>query len=277
MERTARARPGRGERLRAYGHLAWAQVRSQTQYRGSFALDLAGSVAFGVLDIVTVVVLFRVSPHMAGFAFPEVFLMTAIASLAFAVADLCIGNVERLRFYVRTGLFDAVLVRPLDALWQLAAMDVAPRRVGRAVTNTAILAVAAAHAHLPATPLTLGLLVAAPLAGAAIFGSVFVATASVAFWWIESGELGNALTYGGHDFAAYPMTVYSGLFRRLFAYGVGFAFVAYYPALALLDRADPLGAPAALGYASPLVAAAAAAAAGLVWRTGVRHYRSTGS
>ena len=47
--------------------------------------------------------------------------------------------------------------------------------------------------------------------------------------------------------------------------------------LALLDRSDPLGAPALLGYASPAVAVVAAGAAGLMWRTGVRHYRSTGS
>jgi ABC-2 type transport system permease protein len=63
----------------------------------------------------------------------------------------------------------------------------------------------------------------------------------------------------------------------VFAYGLGFGFVAYYPTLTLIDRADPLGAPVALGYASPLVAAVVAAAAWLVWRTGVRRYASTGS
>ena len=127
------------------------------------------------------------------------------------------------------------------------------------------------------TPARLALLVVTPLAGAVIFGAIFVATATVAFWWIESGELANGLTYGGHDFTQYPITVYGALFRRLFAYGLGFAFVAYYPALALLDRPDPLGAPALLGYGSPVVAVAAALAAGLLWRTGVRHYRSTGT
>ena len=81
----------------------------------------------------------------------------------------------------------------------------------------------------------------------------------------------------GHDFASYPVTVYGALMRRLLAYGLGFAFVAYYPALALLGRPDPLGAPAHLGYAAPLIALAAAALAGLLWRTGVRHYRSAGS
>jgi len=277
MTRTSQVRERLLARIAAYRELVRAQVRGQAQYRMSFAVDLAGSVAFGVLDIVTVFVLFRVSPSLAGFSFPEVFLMTALASCAFAVADLLVGNVERLRVYVRTGLLDAVLVRPLGALTQLVAMDVAPRRVGRAVFGAAILMVAAMQAQLALTPARAALLVGAPIAGAVIFSAVFVATATVSFWWIEAGEFGNALTYGGHDFTAYPISIYGALLRRLFAYGLGFAFVAYYPALALLDRADPLGAPAALGYASPLIAAVAAGAAALMWRTGIRHYRSTGS
>jgi ABC-2 type transport system permease protein len=179
--------------------------------------------------------------------------------------------------YVRTGLLDAVLVRPLSALIQLAVMDAAPRRMGRIAMGVVLVALAAAQAGIALTPGRVALLAVAALAGAVIFSAVFVATASVAFWWIESGELGNALTYGGHDFASFPIGIYGALFRRLFAYALGFAFVAYYPALALLGRRDPLGAPDHLGYASPLVAALAATAAGFVWRAGIRHYRSTGS
>jgi ABC-2 type transport system permease protein len=166
-------------RLAAYGHLLRAQMRSQAQYRASFAIDVAGSVAFGILDVVTVVALFRVSRTLAGFTFAEVFLMTALASSAFALADLAVGNVERLRFYVRTGLFDAVLVRPLGALMQLLAMDVAARRVGRVAIGVALLGIAAAHADLVLTPARLALLVVAPVAGALIFSALFVATATV--------------------------------------------------------------------------------------------------
>jgi ABC-2 type transport system permease protein len=268
---------GVGGRLAAYGHLVRAQVRSQAQYRASFAVDVVGSVAFGILDVAEVIVVFGVTSVLAGFAFREVFLMAALTSSAFALADLAVGNVERLRFYVRTGLFDAVLVRPLGALVQLVAMDVAPRRIGRVVFGMALVVTAAVHARVPASPASIALLVVTPLAGAVIFSSIFVATCTVTFWWIESGEFGNALTYGGHDFAAYPITIYGAAMRRLFAYGLGFAFVAYYPALSLLGRADPLGAPAFLGYASPLFALAAAGIAAFLWRRGIRHYRSTGS
>jgi len=261
----------------AYRHLIGAQVRSQTQYRASFVIDVVGSVLFGVIDIASVMVVFRVTPTLGGFTFPEVFLMTALAGCAFAIGDLAVGNVERLRQYVRSGLFDALLVRPLSSLVQLAAMDVATRRVGRVTFGVVMVVLAAAQAHVPPTATRLALLVVTPVAGGLIFGAVFVATATVAFWWIESGEIANGLTYGGLTFTQYPITIYGTLFRRLFAYTVGFAFVAYYPALALLDRADPLGAPALLGYCSPAVAVAAVIAAGLMWRTGVRHYRSTGS
>jgi ABC-2 type transport system permease protein len=261
----------------AYRHLVGAQVRSQTQYRASFVADVVGSLLFGVIDVASVVVVFRVTPTLGGFAFPEVFLMTALAGCAFAMADLVVGNVERLRQYVRSGLFDALLVRPLSSLTQLVAMDVATRRVGRVAFGVVIVVVAATKAHIALTAERLTLLVVTPVAGALIFGAIFVATATVAFWWIESGEIANGLTYGGLNFTQYPITIYGALFRRLFAYAVGFAFVAYYPALALLDRPDPLGAPALLGYAAPAVAVVVAAVAGLMWRSGVRHYRSTGS
>jgi ABC-2 type transport system permease protein len=254
-----------------------AQLRSQAQYRTSFAIDVVGSVLFGVLDIASVLVLFRVVPTLGGFGFAEVFLMAALAVTAFAAADLAVGNVERLRVYVRSGLLDAVLVRPLGVLVQLTALDIAPRRVGRLVFGVAMIVIAVGHAHVRLTPHSLALLVITPVAGAAIFGAVFVATATVAFWWIESGEIANGLTYGGLNFTQHPITIYGAALRRLFAYAVGFAFVAYYPTLRLLDRTDPLGGPVFLAYAGPLVAGVATAVAALLWRIGVRHYRSTGS
>src|SRR5262249_14862085 len=154
-----------------------------TQYRASFAADVVGSVMFGVLDVMGVAVVFRVTPALGGFGFAEVFLMAALAGCAFAAADLVVGNVERLRQYVRSGLFDVLLVRPLSSLAQLAAMDVATRRVGRVAFGVAMVVMAAVHARISATPGHLELLLVTPVAGAMIFGAIFVATATVAFWW----------------------------------------------------------------------------------------------
>lgn len=262
----------------AYGRLAAAQARSQAQYRFSFAMDLVGSAGFALLDILSIMVLFLVVPALGGFAPVEVLLMTGLAMTGFAIADLLVGNVERLRHYVRTGLLDAVLTRPLGVLPQLLALDFAPRRLGRLVQSLLLLGITLSVVDVEWTPLRVLVAVLAPLAGAVFFSSLFVAGATVAFWWIESGELANAFTYGGRDFTIYPMTVYTGWFRTLFGYALGFGFVAYYPALVLLDRPDPLGAPGVVRWLGPLLAPAIAAGlAWWAWRTGIRHYRSTGS
>ena len=261
-----------------YRRLLHGQMRAQTAYRTSFALDLVSSLWGTVVEVLTVLVLFQVvTTSLGGFRLTETLLMVGLTASGFALADLAVGNIERLRQYVRTGLLDTLLVRPLRALPQLLLMDLGLFRVAKLAIGAGVLVAALAVAPVPWTPARLVLAVAAPLAGAVFFGAVFVAGATVAFWWIESGELANSLTYGGRELATYPITVYGPAFRRLFGYALGFGFVAYYPALALLGRADPLGLPAWVGWVSPLVALPAVAVAAVAWRTGIRHYSSTGS
>lgn len=264
-------------RLAAYRALLGAQARSQAAYRTSFVVDLVGNVGATVFDVVTVLVIFGVTRELSGFTLRETLVMVGLSAAAFATADLLVGNIERLPRYVRTGLFDAVLLRPLGALPQLLLMDLPLRKVSRVLFGVAVLVVAVGSAGIDWTPGRVALVLIAPLAGVVFFGSVFVATATVSFYWTESGELANSVTYGGRDFTSYPVTVFDGWFRAAFAYGMGFAFVSYQPALALLGRADPLGLPAWAGWAAPAVALVAAALAATAWRVGVRHYRSTGS
>jgi ABC-type uncharacterized transport system permease subunit len=68
----------------------------------------------------------------------------------------------------------------------------------------------------------------------------------------------------------------AGWLRRLLAFVIPMAFVAYFPALYVLDKPDPLGLPRFLQFLSPLGAITAAVVAGAAWRTAVRHYQSAG-
>ncbi|MFC4064102.1 ABC transporter permease [Actinoplanes subglobosus] len=263
--------------LRAYVALGSAQLRSATSYRASFLVELFGNMGATVFDVLAVLVLFRATPAVGGFSLREAVLIVGLSSAGFALADLTVGNVDRLKTYVRAGTLDAVLVRPLGALPQLLLMDLPVRKALRVVFGFVVLGVAVAANHIDWTPGRVLLVVLTPIAAAVFFGSIFVLSATLAFWWVDSGEIGSAFTYGGRDFTAYPISVYGSWFRNLFAYALGFGFVAYQPALALLGRDDPLGLPAWAGFLSPLVAAGAAMLAAVVWRTGIRHYRSTGS
>jgi ABC-2 type transport system permease protein len=263
--------------LRPYAALAGGQIRSVMSYRVSFLVELVTNVGGTALDVLAVVVIFSTGKVVAGFTLPEAVLMVSLASCGFVMADFTVGNIDRLKTYVRTGAMDAVLVRPLGAMAQLLLMDLPVRKMLRLVIGVSVLVVALRVNDIQWTPARVLLVLVAPPAGAVFFGAIFVLSASLAFWWVDSGELGSAFTYGGRDFASYPVPIYSGWFRTVFAYALGFGLVAYQPALALLGRTDPLGLPAWAGFISPVVALVAAAAAAVVWRAGIRHYRSTGS
>jgi ABC-2 type transport system permease protein len=263
--------------LAVYARLLVAQVRGHASYRSSFLLDLLGNALVPMIDLAALLAMFRVTRTLGGFSAADVVVMYGLAAVAFAIADLAVGNIEKLREYVRRGLLDAVLVRPLSVLGQLLALDFAIRRVARIVVAGTVLGLALHRAGVVFRPSSVALLVLALVSGVVFFASVFVAGATVAFWWIDSGEFANAFTYGGREFTIYPITVYNGFFRGLFALGLGFGFVAYFPALGLLGRVDPLGLPGWMAWVAPGVALVALSVAGLMWRVGVRHYRSTGS
>jgi ABC-2 type transport system permease protein len=183
--------------------------------------------------------------------------------------------VEALPDYIRTGELDVLLLRPLGALAQLLSADVQLRRVGRVAVGLVTLAWALRNVEW--TPLRVVVAVVAPLAGAVLLSAIWIAANCVSFWLVDGREVANSVTYGSDFATSYPITVYGPWLRRIMCFVVPGAFVAYFPALALTGRPDPLGFPDAVRYCSPLVAAAMVGVAALVWRTGVRHYQGTGS
>lgn len=160
---------------------------------------------------------------------------------------------------------------------QLAGQELTLRRVGRFSQGLLVFVWAANALHLSWSLPKIALLLATLLSGACLFYGLLVLQATMAFWTTETLEIMNTVTYGGVETAQYPLVIYREWFRRFFTFVVPLACVSYYPALALLDRADPLGSPAALHWLAPLVGVLFLVLCLQLWDWGVRHYHSTGS
>jgi ABC-2 type transport system permease protein len=256
--------------------LVVAQVRSQLQYRASFVLDVTGSFFISFLDFLAVLVLFHNVPRLADWNVHEVAFLYAISMVSFAFTDLLIGHLDLLPQKIRDGNFDLLLVRPRGTLLQVAALDFQLRRLGKAAQGLIVLVYALSTLHIHWTVGRVLMLAVTIPAGSVVFGAVWVAGACLAFWTTDGGEFTNAFTYGGNFLTEYPIDIYSRWARRFLAYLIPMAFVAYFPALYIIGKPDPLGLPRVLQFLSPVVAVLAACVAGLVWRTAVRHYRSAG-
>ena len=266
-----------GDQLAAYGRLVAARIRSDWQYRASFALLLAAQALVSLLDLVVVVVLFHRVEALAGWSATEVALLFGLGGTAFGLADLTAGTVEHAAAHIRAGSFDQFLLRPVGPLIQLSASEFALRRLGRVLPPAAVLVVALSRAEVDWTPARATLVPVALASGTVAFSAIWVVTASAAFWTVQTQEVANSFTYGGSQLVRYPLDVLGSWLRRLATFVVPLAFVAYLPAAALLGRRPVSGGPAWLAWLAPAVSAGLALVARAVWRSAVAHYRSTGS
>lgn len=263
--------------LALIGHYYRASIRGQMQYKASLLLlTLAHLLATGI-DLLGLAVLFAHFGQLRGWTLAEVAIFYGITNAAFSLADAVGTGFDRFGTLVKSGRFDRLLLRPRSTALQLAAQELTLRRSGRLLQALVALVAGTVWLGLRWTPLKLALGATAVMGAACVFVGLLVVQATLAFWTTESLEVMNTMTYGGVQAMQYPVTIYDGWFRKVFTYMVPLALTCYYPVLAILERADPLGGPPWLGWLSPLVGPLSCAGALLLWRLGERHYASTGS
>ncbi|MEV8514850.1 ABC-2 family transporter protein [Dactylosporangium sp. NPDC051484] len=257
--------------------LARMHVRAQTAYRGSFVIEVFASVGATVTGVCELYVVFANVPALGGLTLRAALLVFALGHVSMSLADLFFGHLDALPGYLRSGAFDAFLLRPLPVLPQLIGAELSLRRLGRTVAGSVLATAVLAGIGIRWTPAAAGLVALTVLCGSAIFAALFTAAAAVQFWLVDGAEVTASFVYGGQYAAQFPASVYPGPLRTLFTFVVPASFVAYLPVLTLLRLPPPPGLPPWIGWCTPLAAAGAWAIALLGWRAGLRHYTGTGS
>ncbi|MET9431277.1 MULTISPECIES: ABC transporter permease [unclassified Streptomyces] len=253
-------------------------VRSTMTYRFSFVMTLLANFVATGFDFVVILLMFGQVRGLGGFSFAEVAFLYGTTGTAFGLADMALGQTQRLGRRVRDGTLDTLLVRPAPVLAQVAADRFALRRLGRVTQGLLVLVWSLVLLdEVEWTPVKVALVPLMVVCGALIFAAVMVAGAAFQFLAQDAAEVSNSFTYGGNTLLQYPPTVFATDLVRGVVYVVPLAFVNWVPALYVLGRPAPAGLPGWAAFASPVVAVVLGALAGLAWRFGVRSYRSTGS
>ena len=263
--------------MRVFRRLAGARVRGELQYRSSFAAFTMAQAIVTFLDGVAILAFFSTVPEIGGWHRSEVLFLYAMASLSLGAADFIMGSIEYLPELVRAGTLDRLLVRPAGVLAQLLAEEFALRRIGRIVQAVVVLAVLLAATDFAWTPARIAVAAAGALGSILTFCAVFAMTSSISFWSPNTQEFSNAFTYGGATLAQYPTHIFPGWLRVFFTGVIPAGVVVYFPTMYALDAANPLGVPAWVQVASPLLCLPVLGIACVVWRLGLGHYESTGS
>ena len=252
-------------------------IRAQLQYRAAFVMQTTGYLLVTGIEFLGIWALFARFGSLRGWTLAEVALLYGLIDIAFAVADAASRGFDVVGDLLKSGELDRLLLRPRSTVLQLVGYQLRLMRIGRLSQGLIILVWAAHAAAIVWTPARVALLLASLVGITCLFFGLVVLQATSCFWTIETLEVWNAFTYGGNYAGQYPMSIYRPWFRRFFTWVVPLCAVGYLPALALLDRADPLGLPEVLRWIGPAAGVVFLAVTLQVWKLGLRRHASTGS
>lgn len=249
-------------------------LKAQMQYKLSFWLLSLGQLLIPFSVFAGLYFLFERFGSIKGCGFFEVSLCFSVIHMAFAVSECCARGFDAFSNMVSTGEFDRLLVRPRNTVVQVMGSKFEFTRIGRLLQSVGVLIWAVLNLSIHWNLLKVIALLLMIVSGVFIFTGIFMLAATLCFWTIQSIEVANIFTDGGREMSQYPLNIYPKWVTRFFTLVIPFGCVNYLPLMYVLGKVEG---NSVLYILAPLYGIFFIVPCLLVWRFGVKHYRSTGS
>lgn len=260
--------------MRLYFKYFSIHLKSVMEYKLSFFLTALGQGMTTLFSFLSMYFLFDRFGSIKGYNFNEVLLCFGSIFISFSLAE-CFGRgFDSFSRTISNGEFDRIMVRPRNEVLQVLGSKIELTRIGRLLQALIVFIYALITCGVDWTLekiLTLTLMV---IGGVCLFFGLFMIYAAICFFTIEGLEFMNIFTDGGREIAQYPLNIYKNWVLKFFTFFVPLAFVNYYPFLFLIDKATN---NKILYMISPVVAMLFIVPSYILWRIGVKYYKSTGS
>ena len=247
-------------------------LRSLMQHKMSFVLaslsQLLGSFSF----FLALHFLLSRFGSVGGFSYEEVLLCFAAVIMSFSTAECFFRGFDRFASIIGNGEFDRMMVRPRSLVFQVIGSKIEFSRLGRFLQALIVFAYVIPRCGVVWTGDKILTLVLMLIGGILEFAGLFVIYASICFFSTEGLEFMNIFTDGGREFGSYPLSIYGEGVLKFYTFVIPMALWSYYPLLYLIGRTDSI-----LCMLAPIASAVFLIPCYILWRIGVRHFKSTGS
>lgn len=258
--------------IKLYFHYISIIIRSKMQYKTSFLLASIGQFLVSFNVFLGVFFMFQRFSSVKGFTYSEVLLCFGIMLMEFSLGEMVARGFDMFPNMVRNGNFDRVLVRPRNEILQVLGSQFELTRIGRMLQAIVMFVYGIVKSDVHWTGAKVLTVFIMLLGGTVLFFGIFLIYAALCFFTLDGLEFMNVLTDGAREYGKYPLGVYGKRILQFTTFVIPYALVQYYPLLYLLDKRTG---PAYVFL--PLLAFLFLIPCYVLWRIGVRHYKSSGS
>ncbi|MCI8658215.1 MAG: hypothetical protein HFF72_12410 [Oscillospiraceae bacterium] len=257
--------------MRLYFKFFSIHFRSAMTYRSSFFLSCLGHLLITTNVFLSVAFLMDRFESVGGYTLPQLSLCYAVILAGTSLAECFARGIDAFGRILSQAQFDRIMLRPRPLLFQVLCQDMKPTMFARVLQAAVMLGWAIGSGAVVWTPVKAIVLALMILCGAGVFFGVYLVNACVTFFTLEHIEALNIFMDGPREYGKYPFGIYGKPVLIILTFLVPLALVQHWPLQYLFDRG-----PAWYGLL-PIVSLVFLIPCGLLWRLGVRHYRSTGS
>lgn len=248
------------------------ELKSAMEYKLSFLLIAVGQFLVSFSAFIGAVFLLQRFTSIKGYSLEMIMLCTSTILLQFTIAECLARGFDYFPRLVRNGKFDQLLLRPRNEMLQVMGSKFEFTRIGRLIQAVLMMAAGLNGAGVTWTLGKILTLIFMMIGGICLFIGIFIITAAFCFFTIEGLEIFNVFTNGAVEFGKYPAAVFGKRFLQFTTYIIPYALIQYYPLLYLTGECSN---PLLIGV--PLLACLFLIPSIIIWKFGVRHYKSCGS
>lgn len=258
--------------FKIYCKILAQDLKSKMSYRADFIISTIGMICTNISGFISFWILFRSFPSINGWSYYEMLFLYGFSLISITPVQCFFDNNWSLRQAVYSGDFIKYCFRPINMFfyYQSEVFDI--KGLGQLAFGIGTLIYSWNKIGLGFTPLLLLKLIVFLLTASLIMIALQNAAAATCFW-IQNSFYVLDLAFRFKDYAKYPITIFSSVFRFIFTFVIPIAFIAYYPSLVIL-RPDEIP---ILSWLSPIVGSVFFVLSYKLWMFGAKKYNGTGS
>ena len=257
--------------LRLFGAIFSISLRRELAFRANLVFQVLMTIVGVISGLAVLGIIYTQTRTLGGWSLGEaIILLGTFQVVSGILATFIEPNVMWFSEQVKDGKLDHVLIQPVPSIFLMSLGTCAPLALSQVIVGVVVIVLGLRElGTLPTFWGVSGWLLLL-IAGVAITWASRVLLASLAFWapYITPDVLYGALW----QFGRYPVSTYRQPIRFALTYVLPVAFIATFPARALIHGANP--GLLIIGLAVGLVAIVIVL---LVWNVGLRRYTSATS
>lgn len=248
------------------------QVKTLLEYKKSFIFAIIGQTISSFFSILSIYFLFNKFGNIEGFTFKNVLICYIVSYAGFSFAECFFRGFDQFDKMISNGEFDRILTRPRGLVFQVLASKIEFEKLGKLIAAFVALAVLFCTNSELLRIDKIVTIIFMILGTIIIYASLFVMNGGICFFTTQSLEIMNIFTDGARDLTQYPLSIFHKYVRNFFTYIMPLAFVNYFPLLYVIDKVQNK-----IYMISPIISVLFIIPCYMVWRIGLKKYKSTGS